>query len=410
MKIVYTVIIILFASTLSAQSIDFAYRDSILNKRSIQVSAINTFTTNSINNELLGKFIYGGQIGTELITNNGQKKFNVLGGEFEQSISYFEGSFLPSKPAVGLVVSVSDQHFASASFKPDIYNLAFRGNTPYLDDTLDFSYAHGQYLHYQNYSVGVYDKRTQSYVKLGFLVGNESINYRLGNSIFHTSSDGNDLFLQADMSGFNTKNDSSDSYFTAKGYGFALEINHNFIINSKSGKQHIVNFNLSNLGSIFWGNSTQNRQIDTTYLYNGFNYSNINNIGELNTAILADSLNINTYTSARREALPIQIIINKTPVYSLTQKWQSLFGFKALLIPDYRPMVFGGVYFQPNDFFSVSTRAIIGGYGGLRFGLNANLWLKENFFIGLSTLNVIGVSSNTIGKGTSANISLQYNF
>ena len=393
-----------------AQPIDFVYRDSTVTNRSFQITSLNTFATNSLNNAFLNKFIYGGAISTDLLEDNQQKKFNVLGGEAEQTISYFEGSLFKSLPNLGLTVSFTDQNFASANYKPDLFNLIFKGNSDYLGDTLDFSYAHGQYLHFQNYGIGLYDKRTQSYIRLGFLVGNRSINYHTGQTYFHTSEDAGDVYLKTDLFGPSTVTDSTSSYFTAAGYGLALELNHNFLINSKSGNKHIVNFNLSNIGSIFWNNKTQLVKVDTAYQYSGFDYTQIESVENLDAELLQDTLGVYIANASRRESLPIQIIINKIPVYSLTQKWQSTFGLKAILIPDYRPMVFGGVYYQPNQFFSVSTRAIFGGFGGLRFGLSANLWVKNNFHFSIGTLDMIGLVSEKMGKGKSVNFGLQLNF
>lgn len=358
----------------------------------------------------MGKFVFGGAITSELLNSNAQKDFNVLGGEAEQTISYFEGSFLASRPNIGLTISASDNHFVAGSYQPDLFNVVFRGNAPYAGDTMDFSLAHGQYTHYQNYAIGLYDKRTQSYIRLGFLVGNQGFNYRVGDSQFHTNEDGSNLFFKADITGHSTANDSSNSYFSGQGYGFALELNHNFNITTKTGKKHIINFNLSNLGSIFWNNQTENILIDSSYNFSGFDYSEINSVPNADMDFVIDTLGITVRTGTRRESLPIQVIINKMPVFSSSQKWQSTFGFKALLMPDYRPMIFGGVYYQPNEWMSFTTRAMVGGFGGLRFSLNANFWLKENLYIGLSTLNVVGMASNELGRGKSANLALQYNF
>ena len=409
MKVLFIIFCSLSVATLSAQPIDFVYRDSISDNHSLQITSLNSFASNSLKNEFINKFVYGGAISSELLDRNPQKQFNVIGGEAEQTISYFEGTFFKSLPNLGLTVGVSDQNFVSTSYKPDLFDLVFKGNTGSLGDTLDFSYAHAQYLHYQNYGIGLYDKRTQSYFRLGFLVGNRSINFHTGQTYFSTSADGADLYLKTDMFGHGTVSDSGSSYFSASGYGFALELNHNFVINSKAGNRHIVNFNLSNLGSIFWNNQTEIIKIDTTYQYSGFDYTQLQSGSDIDSDFIIDTLGVFIANGSRRESLPIQIIINKIPVYSLTQKLQSTFGLKAILIPDYRPMIYGGVYYQPNSFFSISTRALFGGFGGLRLGLNANLWVKDNFHLSIGTLDVIGLSSNRIGKGKSINFGMQIN-
>ncbi len=391
------------------QPVDFVFRDSILNNRSFHVTSLNTFNSNAIKNDFLGKFIYGGNITNEILDASDPKKFNVIGGEAEQTFNYYEGNLLKNRPNLGILFSASDQHFVSSSYKPAVFNIAFRGNAPYTGDTLDMSYTHGQYLHYQNYGIGVYDKRTQSYVRLGFLVGNRSIHLRTGETYFHTTDDGSKIHLETDFNGFLTNNDSTSTYLSAEGYGVSLELNHHFIFNTKSGKTHVVHFNLSNLGSIFWNGSTRNLSLDTTYSFSGFDYQDIQNVSTYTTDDIVDTLNLNDSHYNRREALPIQIIINKVPIYNMEQKWQSTFGFKAILIPDYRPMIYAGIHYQPTKSLSFASRAIIGGFGGLRFGLNANYWLKDKLYVGLSTLDIVGTSSNTFGKGKSVNLNLQLN-
>ena len=409
MKQIFTIFFFGLFGFVQAQSIDFVFRDSILNRRSFHIHSLNTFSSNAIKNEFLGKFIYGGAITEDIINDNAPKTFNVIGGEAEQSLTYFEGSFIQSNPNLGLLFSASDHHFVSSSYKPAVFNLAFRGNANYLGDTLDMSYAHGQYLHYQNYGFGVYDKRTQSYIRVGFLVGNRSIQLRTGETYFHTTPDGSTVYLESDFDGFLTQNDSTNSYLSAEGYGFSLELNHHFIFDTKSGKRHVVHFNLTNIGSIFWNNATRNISTDTMYTFSGFDYQDVQSLSNYETSDIIDTLDIEDEFYARREALPIQIIINKVPVYNPAQKLQSTFGFKAILIPDYRPMVYGGVHYQPIESLSFSTRAIFGGFGGLRFGFNANYWLKNNLYVGLSTLDIIGTGSNTIGRGKSVNLALQLN-
>lgn len=409
MKNILLAFSILFGGSIFCQPIDFVYRDSILNTRSIQMTSLNTFASNAIKNELFGKFILGGQISSELLDDNAPKDFNVIGGEAIQNISYFDASLFKKSPNMGLLISASDHHFISSSYKPSLFNLAFRGNAQFVGDTLDLSYTHAQYLHFQNYAVGVFDKRTQSYIKAGFIVGNRSLNYRAGETYFHTTEDGTKMYLDLDFEGYSTNFDSTNAYFSAMGYGFSLELNHNFIINTKSGRRQIINFNLSNIGSIFWNNTTTNIRMDSTYSYTGFDYNEINKIQDMTSTEVLDSLGVQESTFSRRESLPIKIIINKIPIYDVNRKLQSTFGFKAILIPDYRPMLYGGIHYQPNRFFSIATKAIIGGYGSLRFALNANLWIKNSFYLGLSTLDIVSLGSNTIGKGKSLNVTMQFN-
>ncbi|MFD1553324.1 hypothetical protein DNU06_06580 [Putridiphycobacter roseus] len=405
-NICITLILFLIVNAGFTQQLDMVYIDSISSNRLLQVNSNNNFSTTSLKNDFTSKFINGGNISAEIIKNNPQKLFNALGAEITQSINYYEGSFLKENKNLGLTFSISDHHFVSGNYKPKLFDLLFEGNTSTLGDTLDFSYTHLQYLHYQNYSIGLYDKRTFSYIKLGFIVGNRSINLRSGETYFYTSPAQDAMYFETSSSFVNTYNDSSTNYLTANGYGFSLELNHNFMIKTKNEKRHIINFNLGNIGTIFWNNKTNTSYLDSSITFDGIAYNNVDYYSQLSTDEIADSLGVYKSTGSIRESLPIQIMIHKIPVYSLTQKWQSTFGFKSILIPDYRPLVYAGVYYQPNALLSFSTKLIFGGYGSLRMALNANLYLNDKLFIGLNTQDIIGTTSNQYGSGKSINFSL----
>ena len=392
-----------FANT---QSLDFIFEDSISTNRLIEFSSQNTYNSSALSNAFMSKFIYGGELNSELINDNSQKEFNVIGGEFDQKLSYYDGSLFKKYPNLGLTIAASDHNFISSSYKNDLYNLVFKGNANYLGDTLDFSYTHFQYLHYQNYGIGVYDKRSFSYIRLGFVVGNSSTNFRFGKSVFNTNTLGDEIYFDAKVSGHTTLKDSSTNYLSKYGYGFALELNHNFILKTQNGKKHIINFNISNLGSIFWNNKTTSYKIDSALTFSGIDYTDIKYYSNYETDAIADSIGLISTKRTVRESLPIKFLIQKVPFYSLTQKWQPTFGFKSILIPDYRPLVYAGIYFQPNKYVGLSSKLIIGGFGGLRLGLNAKFWINDKISLGISTLDFIGTTSNTFGKGKSANFFL----
>ncbi len=405
-KIYTTLLLLLIVHAGFSQHLDFVYMDSISNNRLLQIGSRNTFNSTGLKNDFTSKFIKGGNISPEIINNNPQKKFNALGAEIRQEISFYEGSLLKNNNNLGVTFSMSDNHFLSGNYKPQLFDLIFKGNAESLGDTLDFSYTHLQYMHYQNYSIGLYDKRTFSYLKLGFIVGNRSINLRTGATYFHTTTTQDAMYFETSSSFVNTAHDTSSSYLTANGFGFALELNHNFMIKTKSEKRHIINFNLGNIGTVFWNNKTSAYYLDSSITYDGVPYNKIDYYSESSIDDIADSIGVYRRNGALREGLPIHIMIHKVPVYSLTQKWQSTFGFKSILIPDYRPLVYAGVYYQPNALLSFSSKLIFGGFGTFRMALNANLYLNDKLFIGLSTLDLVGTTSNQIGKGKSLNFSL----
>ncbi len=400
--------LVLVSFNAGAQNMNQVFEDSLMQNRTIRLTSFNAYSATSLNNEFISKFLYGGQITNSIKEDNEQKNFNAAGGEFNQKIEYFEGNFLQNRPNIGLTVAISDNNFASTNYKPSVWNIAFYGNANYLDDTLDLSFSHFQYLHFQKYEIGIYEKSAQSYVRLGFISGNRSINYSLGNSSFYTSATGDEMYLRLRGEGYST--DSVSSYFSGSGYGASLEINHNFIFDNKKGNKQIINFNLSNLGLIFWNKETNFQIIDSSYHFNGIDYSAIQDYNNYTVDDIIDTLNITEGQNSRRESLPIRIGIQKVAYRNADTKIQSIFGFKAILIPDYRPLVYGGVYYKPYEFMSVSSRLVLGGFGGLKAGLNLNFWSNNKLYVGIGTNDLIGAVSNKYGRGKDLNFTLHVNF
>ena len=67
--------------------------------------------------------------------------------------------------------------------------------------------------------------------QLGHLrTGNRSIRFQAADTYFHTSESTDNIYLETDFVGYYTPTDSGSKYLSAQGYGFAIEVNHNFII------------------------------------------------------------------------------------------------------------------------------------------------------------------------------------
>lgn len=390
-----------------AQEFNKIFIDSLFNDQLISFKSTNGYSSTSLNNAFINKFIYGGFIDSELINDNLGRNFNSVGGEFNQELTYYNGNLLKNKPELGLMFNISDINFISSNYSADLYETVFKGNTESIGDTLDFSFGHAQYLHYQNIGFGVFNKTTLSYIRLNFIIGHSSFNNQLGSTKLHLNETNETLFLKLNGEGFNT---IDNSYMSANGYGASVELNHNFIFESQKGRKQIINFNLSNVGAIFWNKNTSYFQIDSNYSFSGIDFNDINNYSDYTMDDLQDTLGLNLGSRFRKESLPIHISIQKTPNQQAKEKWQYLFGFQAILIPDYRPKFYGGMYYKYNDKMSFSSKAIFGGFGLFKLGLNANFWIKNNTYLGIGTNDLIGIASNKFGFGKSVNFSFYTKF
>jgi len=394
------------------QNLSPIFEDTINVGHQINISSFNFYASNSFNNSLTNTFIFGGNISNELKDYNKSKlrNPNTLGGKAEQKIEYVNFNITPFKKLkkFGLVISLEDINFLSSNISTDLYNTMFYGNSDYLGDTMNFSHSHLQYLHYQKLSIGLIDKKLNSSLKLGFVMGTKSIDYRLGSTWMSSSPVADSIQLSLNGEGYYTANTSN--YFDSKGYGFSFDFEHNIIYKNKKDKNQVIKFTMGNIGLIFWDRNTNYQYADSKTTYSGFDIMNLINRDTSNPPLSLDTLKIHTKTKSQVKLLPFELSMQKLANRYSDEKFQLIFGLKAIISSDYRPYLFVGGYYSPNQKLGISSRLAYGGFGGFKIGLNANYWIKDKFEIAIGTYDVIGFASNKLGYGKSLHLSASIKF
>lgn len=388
------------------------FEDTINNHPQLYISSFNYYSSNTYSNDLTDKFLFGGEI-TPLIKTNNQKRLkglNAIGGEFEQRIDSYSPTVNPfKKEKYGLKISFSDNHFLSSNIPSAMYNTVLFGNAGYEGDTMDFSFAHAQYQHYQKFSIGFYEKRTMSSIQISYIAGSRGFDGRLNQSYMLTQSDMDTVLLSLRGDGFMTQEFSP--YWAFQGGGFAIDFNYNFLFSNKNGKRQIVNLKINNAGVIFWNKNSQNFYVDSTSRYTGFDVKDLMNKDSSDTYdfSFADTIGILRATAPYTDVLPLELVVQKLPDLGNPNKLQAIFGFKAILTTDYFPYLYAGAFYRPMDNLAISSRVSYGGFGGLKMGLNVNYWIKDKAYISIGTFDLLGDISKKIGMGRSANLSMYFN-
>jgi hypothetical protein len=385
------------------------FGDTVNEKPVLQITSFNHYGSGRFNNAFMDKFLFGGHIDQQLKDNNFNrlKGLNNFGGEFEQRIDSYTPNINPfKKEKYGLMLSFSDNHLISANISKDFFGLAVYGNSNYVGDTMDLSYSHAKYQHYQKFSIGFYDKTTLSSVQISYVSGSKAFDFYAANSFLWTHSALDSIELQLQGEGFSTG--AFSPYFAFQGSGFSLDINYNFIFNSKKGDKQIISLKLNNLGGIFWNKNTSNYFVDSTTYYTGFNVQDFIGKDSINNQWnFKDTLGLQTTKNRHGEALPLEITLDKL-ANRYGNKVQAIFGFKAIITPEYRPYLYAGVYYQPVSKFSASTYLSYGGFAGIRMGLYLNYWPSDKIYISLGTADMIGNVSKNFGFGRSAVFSASF--
>ncbi len=395
---------------LSAQELNPVFEDTIFDGNRLNISSFNYYASNFTTNEFLDKFIFGGEITTGIKdrVSGHLGRNNSIGGEAEQKFEHFNGDLFPfKKDKYGLIISLSDNHLVSGNVSSDLFSALFYGNANSLNDTLDFGFSHILYQHYLKLGVGVYDKSTLSSLTVSYASGSRGFEGRLNNTWMNSTLDSISFMFQG--AGYRT--DSSKGYWGFQGSGIALDLNYNFQFDSRKGYNQLLNLKISNVGLMAWNGNTYHYAVDSLNSYSGFNVNDFINRGDAEAKVynFNDTLGINSRQGKRLSALPIEFSIQKVPLKHSLQKLQYLAGFKTILTADYFPYFYGGLYYMPSPNFSASTRVSYGGFGGIQWGLNLNLWLKNKVYFSLGSFDLIGLASKKYGFGRSINFSANFN-
>ena len=389
----------------------YIFEDTINDKNIVRFSSYNTYSSNRFSNEFMDKFLFGGDITQELKdkTSKKLKALNSIGGEAEQRIdSYSPNINLFGKEEYGLKLSFSDNHYFGSHISTDLFNTVMYGNADYIGDTMAFTFSNVKYQHYQKFGVGFYHQHNMSSIQINYIAGSKAIDGRLTETWMHSRADLDTIDVVLAGSGFTTE--SFSPYLAFQGSGFAIDVDYNFLFKGQGKNTQIINFRINNLGMIVWNKRTKNYFVNSSNKYSGFDVQDIidQDTSVDNSIDWMDTLGITEDSYKRIDVLPLELVVQKVADRSLDQKLQAIFGFKTVLVPDYFPYLYAGVYYKVTDEFSLSSRLSYGGFAGIRWGLNVNYWLKDKMYFTLGSFDLIGLASKKFRYGRGVNLSLYY--
>lgn len=412
MRLIAIILLSVSSGIAFSQEPVFIFEDTINDDNRIKITSFNSYASNRLSNEYMDKFIFGGNIDNELKDRmSGKLKgMNVAGLEVEQKIEAFVPDInLFGKEFFGMKLAFSDNHYGSVQFTPDLFNTAMYGNGAYVGDTMDLTFSHVQYQHYQKMGIGFYHQHNMSSIQLSYVSGSKGLDARLSESWMHTRPNVDSIDFSVLGSGYSTER--FFPYWAFQGGGFAVDIDYNFIFEGKLKNRQVVNLKINNLGVIFWNKNTNNYIMNLNDSYSGFDVVDLMNrdTSNDNSVNWLDTLGVNKTVGRNIETLPVEIVVQKVADRGIDAKLQAIFGFKAILVPDYFPYLYAGAYYQPTKSLSLSTRLSYGGFAGVRWGLNMNYWLKDKMYFAIGSFDLIGLASKKHGYGRGFNFSFYYN-
>lgn len=404
--IISVILTVVQFSSVSAQLVHENYDTLSLSHEVIVRGNIDYYGT-SIQNDILSKFVRGGQI-TETNKDNSfdrHKAINRLGGVGEGEIEYRNYTkHLFKNKDWGFNIKVGYNVFAGLLYSKDVFGGVFYGNDRYLGETMDFSGTKMSYINYQKVGFGIIDAKSKSSVTLNIYNVSDRLSGRIKEATVFQHEDGStiDVVLDGD---FEMKRNKKFS----QGIGLGLDVDFKIPVNWIKERKAFVQFKVQDLGFSYMHEKQKVYSVDTTFTYSGFQLNDL--IGE--NAIFNESFNVldTLGIESKQEnsfvLMPGFIQVAKIVDDLQENKWQSFFGIRLYTTLVYSPYVFGGIDFKPANWIHMGASLSYGGFGKLRGGLYASAKFG-NYSIGLSSENLVGWFSPKHSSGQSINLRLRW--
>ena len=152
-----------------AQSMMPIQHDTLQLDQELIVSGVADFSSTSLQNELMQKLFYGGEI-TFGIKNRSfidHKGINRFGADISGEVEYRNLKLnLFKNPNWGLTVKSGYYNYISLLYSKDLYGLTFFGNDNYLGQNVNLSGTRFLGMSFQKFGLGVIDKKSKSSVSL----------------------------------------------------------------------------------------------------------------------------------------------------------------------------------------------------------------------------------------------------
>lgn len=406
-NIIFYITLFICNLTFSQQLLPIQF-DTIGNYQELILSGNTEYGSTSIKNDLINKFIKGGEI-TESIKNNSfnhHKLLNIVGIDFGTELEYRNLNLkLLKKENIGLVVKSGYFSIGSLFYTKDLFGLAFFGNDKYINSNANFSGSQLNFNTFQKVGLGIILKKSKSVFNLNYYnVSNYADGY-INNGILYQPNDGFN-----DSLGLHGYFNSSTGAKFNKGFGLGLDFDFKISIDWLKDQKAYIQFIGKNIGLATISSGSTLYQFDSTYHYNGFKISEL--IG--GNSILSDTNDIYTKLNIQKSIhkeniiLPCMFQIGKIVDNYSTNKIQSFFGIRLYPTISYIPLAYIGGQYKFKNNFAIGLQESYGGFTGLRTGIYTNYSINK-VSIGIASENIIGVI-NKKGNGQSLIVRLQCRF
>ncbi|MGV3631550.1 MAG: hypothetical protein ACO1O6_10090 [Bacteroidota bacterium] len=347
--------------------------------------------SSSVRNEFLSVMLKGGTLTDEIKDRSLDKHtdINRLGREFTGELIFADYQLSPFKgKKYGMMAEVGYNSLLAGVYAKDAFKLAFYGNASYVNDSADFSGSEFQYLDFQNFGIGLINKRTKSYFSLNLVNIQNYFEGEIRDGEFALSADSSQAVF-----GLNAWSKNSYSSDFTKGLGIAANFCINFEVSWRKESKAFFQFKVKNLG-FARVRSVQSYSVDSTLAFGGFQLDDLlhNDQQSFSEVSWLDTLGVRTDTLKQFVALPAMIQFGKILSTDSDLQTQSFFGVKLYPRLSYVPKIYLGIDHRLSDDLHVGASCSYGGFGLFRAGIYAAV-RKKNYDFGIGTEDIWGAVS-----------------
>ncbi|HEX7415326.1 MAG TPA: DUF5723 family protein [Bacteroidia bacterium] len=372
---------------------------------SINLHAEYELNSNAVQNDLVDKFIYGGNIdsATKERSQKRLKSHNRIGGAYNAGATVFFGS---DKSKYHFVAGLKQVEMANASFSRDVFNLAMYGNKMYEGKTANISNTNINNYQYQEMKLGLMwdniDSTAKFGVSLSYLKGQTFDQLRTGAASIYTAADASQINIA--MNGSLVMNDTSkgkNDLAAFNGNGMSAEFFAYIPYASKLGASNFF-VAVNNMGFIRWNKNTVSYNTDTAYVYKGVTTNNIFQLNNTSVQSLSKDSLVKKLTKNGRgpvsSHLPMSLFVLHTIKFS--QLFTLNTGFRYLFHANYKPYFYAEGQFAVHKNFSATVHVGIGGYGKLSEGFNVEYKVKTfSVRVGSNAIQGYLIPKHSLGQG-----------
>ena len=408
MRLITSIVISMSALFSLAQSMMPIQHDTLQLDQELIVSGVADFSSTSLQNELMQKLFYGGEI-TFGIKNRSlidHKGINRFGADISCEVEYRNLKLnLFKNPNWGLTVKSGYYNYVSLLYSKDLYGLTFFGNDNYLGQNVNLSGTRFLGMSFQKFGFGVVDKKSKSSVSFNV--------YSLSNYAEATVYDGN-LFQSASADSVSLSMhgnfDFSNGESFVKGMGAGVDLDFRLPVMFREGKTSFIQFQAKNLGICSFQKNITRYSADTTIHFTGLTFDQIigeNAIFNKNFSLM-DSLGVDSLGIRKWRFLPCFIQVGKIVDEMDSSRVQSFYGIRMYSTSAFVPMIYGGLHYRLTNAFGLGMNLSFGGYSNTRFGIYAQCQFG-NLSAGIASENLTGIFLKG-AKGESILIRLRCKF